>query len=337
MKIRASLPLIVIIAFIMTPVSAKIWRVDNNAGAPADFTTIQAAHDGAADGDTLYLYGSPIDYGGLTVSKKLAIFGPGYFLNENPETQSNPATAHVTGITFNPGASYSLATGFTSGKIWINTDFITLKRMRIYSGESNGSIYLYTWADAITIQQCYITNSYPYDSGEAIQLEGYNTSVIIANNFIQVAHATAEAILAPTSSHMELSHNVLNSNLSLYNSTIENNIVRGTGTVSSATNVVRNNIGEGTQFDTTNANQPNIDMATVFFGTGSTDGQWQLADGSPAIGAGTEGVDCGMYGGSAPYVLSGVPAIPHIYYLTVPSAAEPGALLQVRVKAKTGD
>ena len=210
--------------------------------------------------------------------------------------------------------------------------------MRIYSGDSNGSIYLYTSADAITIQQCYITNSYPYDSGEGIYLEANNTSIIVSNNYIEVGHTSAEAIyFHTTTSSMEFRHNVVKGNLVLYNSTIENNIVRGTGTAVSSTNVIRNNVCEGTQFDTTNTNQPGVDMATVFVGSGSTDGRWQLLAGSPASGAGTEGTDCGMFGGGAPYVLSGVPTIPHIYYLTVPSAAEPGTLLEVRLKAKTGD
>lgn len=33
--------------------SAKIWRVNNNIGVQADFTTLQAAIDGAASGDTI--------------------------------------------------------------------------------------------------------------------------------------------------------------------------------------------------------------------------------------------------------------------------------------------
>ena len=50
---------------------AKIWRVNNNIGITANFTTLQAAHDGAAAGDTVYLESSPTSYGGLNCTKKL--------------------------------------------------------------------------------------------------------------------------------------------------------------------------------------------------------------------------------------------------------------------------
>ena len=51
-------------------------------------------------------------------------------------------------------------------------------------------------------------------------------------------------------------------------------------------------------------------MTTVFKYTGSTDGRYKLKAGSPAIGYGVGGVDCGIYGGPEPYVLSGMPTVP---------------------------
>jgi hypothetical protein len=50
--------------------SAKIWRV-NSAGLPADFTTIQAAHDAAnvLAGDTLHIEPSTVSYGALVSTK----------------------------------------------------------------------------------------------------------------------------------------------------------------------------------------------------------------------------------------------------------------------------
>ena len=38
-------------------------------------------------------------------------------------------------------------------------------------------------------------------------------------------------------------------------------------------------------------------ITTVFISSESTDGQYQLKNGSPAKGAGLDGVDCGMFGG----------------------------------------
>ena len=100
---------------------------------------------------------------------------------------------------------------------------------------------------------------------------------------------------------------------------------------------IRNNISSGTVFGTSNGNQSNVDMSTVFVGPegNSTDGQWQLKPGSPAIGAGTDGNDIGMFGGPSPYVLSGIPGIPHIYFFSSPANGSGSSGLQVHIKAKS--
>jgi hypothetical protein len=65
--------------------------------------------------------------------------------------------------------------------------------------------------------------------------------------------------------------------------------------------------GNGNQFG---LNMNNVMQLTV--SPNSIDGRYRLATGSPAIGAGVGGVDCGAFGGSTPYRLSGIPAVPVI-------------------------
>jgi hypothetical protein len=77
-------------------------------------------------------------------------------------------------------------------------------------------------------------------------------------------------------------------------------------------------------------------MSTVFIGTGSTDGKWQLKDNSPAKGAGTEGTDIGPFGGPKPYILSGIPNIPRIYFFDSPTSVTGTTGLPVHLKAKSG-
>ncbi len=102
-----------------------------------------------------------------------------------------------------------------------------------------------------------------------------------------------------------------------------------------STSTYNNNISNSDQFGTENSNHENIDMETVFVGSGSTDGQWQLTDDSPAIGAGINGEDCGMFGGNTPYKLSGIPSeIPVIYELNVPPS---GFNMSIELKAKSVD
>ena len=85
-------------------------------------------------------------------------------------------------------------------------------------------------------------------------------------------------------------------------------------------NVYFNNIGDGTQFGTANNNKQNITMASVWTQTGAynVDSFYVLANASPAIGAGYNGVDCGAYGGANPYKIAMIPSVPAIYKLTVP-------------------
>ena len=87
--------LVAVLAGTCTSAYAKIWRVNNNNGVAANFTTLQAAHDGAASGDTLHIEASPNSYGTLNVSKKLTIIGVGYFLDLNPNLQAVAQSSKV--------------------------------------------------------------------------------------------------------------------------------------------------------------------------------------------------------------------------------------------------
>ena len=73
-------------------------------------------------------------------------------------------------------------------------------------------------------------------------------------------------------------------------------------------------------------------MSSVFLYTGSTDGQYQLKAGSPAIGAGNGGVNCGAYGGPNPYVLSGLPPVPATWFFNI---GDPSGPYNVQVKVKS--
>ena len=101
-----------------------------------------------------------------------------------------------------------------------------------------------------------------------------------------------------------------------------------------------NNIGASTQFGTANGNKSSVDLSTVFVCQGggcstySSDGMYQLKSGSVAAGAGYGGTDCGMFGGNYPYVLSGVPSVPSIYFLNVKPQ---GDSMNVSVKIKSHD
>lgn len=51
------------------------YTVNNNPGVSTDFTNLQAAIDGAANGDILYVQQSATSYGDITINKELTIVG----------------------------------------------------------------------------------------------------------------------------------------------------------------------------------------------------------------------------------------------------------------------
>jgi hypothetical protein len=57
---------------------ARVITVNNNAGSPSTFSSLQAAIATAATGDTIYVQGSATDYGNISITKRLVLLGAGY-------------------------------------------------------------------------------------------------------------------------------------------------------------------------------------------------------------------------------------------------------------------
>ena len=317
---------------------ARILIVNNTPGAPTGynyFTTIQAAHDNAGSGDTIYVIGSSSAYAGFNVSKKLVIIGPGYFLTENPETQANPNPAMINGdINFNSGSAGSTLIGMSIindyHTININTSNITIKRNRVATNEN--CIYINSNVGNIIVGQNYMTTA--WTNNQVIRISDNSQNILISNNYIENTPTNGKAMEINSTSSVVIKNNVIKGNIISYNSNIQNNIMRE-GTFTGSNNIVLNNIGHSTQFGSSNGNQTNVNIPNLFVGTGSTDGQWQLKQGSLAIGAGVDGVDCGMFGGVTPYVLSGLPSIPAIYFFDAPSAGSNSKGLPIHIKVKS--
>lgn len=311
--------------------SAKIWRV-NNMGLPADFTTIQEAHDAASvvAGDTLHLEPSTVSYGNLTAVKKLIILGPGYFLNENSGQQANPATATVGSITLNSGCSETTISGLTiTGEINISTGKITISRNNI-SGRTIKLSRDYSYSDII------ISGNYGIGSIEYSFISSTTiiTNVFLLNNVVTTFNFTTQY------SGTIANNVILSSACHVNNFIIKNNIcmdVQSQAVFVGTNNTISNNISAASGgLPIGNDNQNSVSMSDVFVGLAgnSTDGQYQLKAGSPAIGTGLNGEDCGIFGGNTPYHLSGLPATPSIYLLSAPAASN-GPTLPVTISVKT--
>jgi hypothetical protein len=339
---------------VSTVASAKIWRVNNNTGVAADFTTLSDAHAGAAEGDTLHLEGSPTTYGSATITKKLVILVAGYFVDEHPNSHALVQTSKVENITLQAGAAGTVIMGldFRNNTITVQSHDIVIRRNKFTSPGNNfydwttGSVALHTLHNNgnIPVNNIIISQNF----GVRIDVNYASTGLLITNNFIAYQAASGEA----TTSHSLIMHanaiGIIQNNIfrrgrvTVYNSSITNNIMVS-GSFDGTGNLVANNIAAATQFGTTNGNQANVDMSTVFMGAGSgtaSDAQWKLKAGSPAIGAGyghttQNPVDAGMFSGYTPYVLAGMPPIPAIYYFENKPVGSDTDPISVTIKVKS--
>ena len=331
---KKSLLLIVFFCGLLTvPLMAATYRVNNrladNAAAKI-YSDIQGAHDAASNGDTIMLEGSPEIYSAsFNFSKKLIVKGPGFFLGENPGISANKLPATISTISFAEGSKGSVLIGITVDAyiyFYNGSGDITIRRCYLSGlnwGFSN---------ENITVSECFFRSSSSNIGSGSYKL----TNLVIWNCIFN----GSISITGPGSTG-EFVNNVFNyNNIAIPNGFVmKNNILFTT----EKTNVhlpdlnsfISYNISISDHFGTANNNKANVAAGSLFLGTGSSDGKWQLKAGSPAIGAGEGGIDCGAFGGLGPYILSGVPTGPVIYQLNVSSHSTTGNKLPVTIKVKS--
>lgn len=308
--VSSTLCLLIFYCIFSVPAFADKFRV-NNTGLVVDFTSAQQAVESSMvhHGDTLFFESSTFSYGNITLTKRLTLVGPGYFIGQNTETQANIAPAILENVNFNEGSQGSLMTGMTVNSwITVSDTGIILTRNNLSSLNISNTGY-----------ESYIGQNFIYQMGV------YSAhSVIITNNvFTRNSPCWGGYCLYIDSySNATVTNNIFCGCQIINNGIYRNNIATGTPSGSndgfSSTNcTITNNIGASTQYGSSNGNQQNIDMATVFVNTGSEDGKYQLLPDSPAAGAGFEGVDCGIFGNSSPYVLSGMPNLPSVWSIYI--------------------
>lgn len=335
-----------IFIFGINSIQARIWRVNNNSGVATDFTTFDAciANASVLNGDTVHLEASAIAYPtSSSINKRLVFIGTGYFISgsgANIGLQANPNSAFFTGaLRFDSLASGSLFLGIDiRTDLWLDprADNIRFERCR-FGAISWNTVASSTLnrAQNIVFNKCYFngastTSQFYYDNLEI-------TNCIITSGLTFNATNIGSALIR---------NNVFLGGVTLINTYFANNILLniGAGSFNVTFSTIRNNIAQfAGVLPTGNGNQEGISQATLFVGSSgnSTDGQWVLRAGSPAIGAGETVAsitpDCGAFGTADPYRLSGIPPIPTIYSLTVPGSVPVGQPLNITVSTRSNN
>lgn len=322
-------PIIVLLTTLLLNMSATatIITVDNHYPSMGDYNNLQAAQNAANNFDTLLLTPSLVGYPSTNILKPLTIIGNGY--------GDGTSTTLPHCIIYNPfgidpnAAGGKICSVEINGRIDIYATNFTIERcktgqIQLFGGSSNVllhqnliiagfSIQYYNQSDATLLNNCILSDNYfCLVNGSQIT----NASITALNNiFINKQNGAFKAI--------ELSNT---------NSYFANNIIspQQSGIISSFNNI----ISDGS-LPSTNGNQLNVDLNTVFMDYAN--GNYHLKPGSPAIGAGLNGVDIGIYGGSTPFIDGGLPPLPSIYYLDVPINGSTQNGVNVTIKAKSNN
>jgi hypothetical protein len=328
MKNKILISIIFIVLITSNAQAQTVRRVSNALGAGAPYTTIQDAINAAVDGDIILVEGSPTTYtGAISLTKRVTIQGPGYFLDQNTGLQANSNTAVLGTISFDAGSAGSVVRGIRTSGITINASNITFSNNYIIGGLTI----------AAAVNNIVISGNYFLFLSASFRVNANVTSLLISNNYMGIGFIfdPSVTVLAVVTNNVIVPQNNL-----IQNSTITNNIFLTAATpITDAFNsTIQNNVFVSTA--QTGADASNIFGATtaaLFVGlTGNTtDTQWKLKAGSPAIGAGAGGTDCGMYGGNTPYKISGVfTGQPTISNFTTPGTVPANGTLNVKVSAK---
>lgn len=303
--------------FVCTAINAREWHINNANGMPAHFADINAAmaSEEVVAGDTLYI-GAGAVLGAQTISKAVTVIGTGWGYGDSPVTPANVnGNLKIT-------AEYAKVIGLhVIGEIQIRASYITIERCRIDAGIQHSEVR----ADYVKILQSYSTKIYAYYNNNA----GWE----IKNNILNYGYWGG--------------HNSL---FGLYYAVIENNVIRSTSTYQSgilnncSSCIIKNNIML-CNYDkdyyirqcSNNYMQHNVlsassgysgnimigttDLSTLFKCTGSASSgeYYSLKEDSPAIGAGENGIDCGVMAGAYRFVPFGRPRnIPVLKWASVP-------------------
>jgi hypothetical protein len=326
---------------------AKSWRVNNNPEIKADFLSLADAHISAHDGDTIYLEPSLKCYEGFSWNKRLVLIGTGYFLSDNLIDDNITQGAVVCGdITFAQGSEGSVMMGIS---MWNNTVNIKASYLQIKRNLIKNLAFprqAGTRLNNLFITQNYLNSVYGGTySGTDFFVDDliFSNNIVVKEMYFYYNRFNDDCPCYSQALNGQITNNVFLGYFSLESCQIQNNIFYK---IDLGINFLKhsyyNNLEDNIfakvlpWSDTRNYKIPlgnidNVNMTNLFVGGASPDAKWQIKSTSTL----PLKDKCGVFEGLEPYVLSGIPPIPSIYYLSVPYAGNKKGGLNVTIKAKS--
>lgn len=329
--LRAALAAALLLTIGSSRADAASWRINNDASKHAHFTDINAAMSSSdvVNGDTLYLDPGCLLTAAQNVTKQVNIIGTGWLLPTSAHQQATVKAALNL-----KAAGIKVEGTEVTGTTTLSANNITLERCKLGYVTYSGT------AQFATIRQCYIPNNRINGAGTAKNNTANwtieNCIIIYTDNYDPIAN-----LYQPVIRNNYIRPNYKNNSASVSYVTgaiMVNNICINTKFITDATPyeaydcIVTNNVfhaeGLRTKYPDNIFITSNTEEA-VFALEGQNDQRYTLKEGSPAIGAATDGGDCGPTGGLYPYVPSGFPfGMPHFNSSNIGARPESG---QVKV------
>jgi hypothetical protein len=352
---------------------ATVRTVSSNPSTLGQFSTIQAAIDASAHGDTVYVYGSPNTYAGFTIlDKKITVIGPGWAPDKNL-----PHTATVDGASLRNSPAGGTPDGSEfQGLVFSNYVYMTrnavsgdlpVNNIRVARCQLN---YPLQWDLGVTghlIEGCIVystvnfSTSYTYQNilfqnnmfffntcCISTQINGLNNSVNVRfdhNLFYSTNNSGGNNIymFATNCRFITLTNNVFNQanagnvSFSTFNNNITNNVTLNSSnaTANGTPWAINSNVDGGG--NVSNQSPVLTDQTAVNSGNNSGLLNFTIASG-PANNTGSDGKDMGLLfdaTGSLNWTNSRNSRLPRIYSMNITTpTVTPGGSLSVTVDAR---
>jgi hypothetical protein len=373
MKTKTSLLLGSMILVLCTSSYATVRTVSSNPSTIGQYSNIQAAVDDSADGDSVYVYGSPNTYPQFTVAdKKITIIGPGWAPDKDL-----PLQAIVNGMIFrNTAASGSPDGSEIQGLVFVNTLTISqaggtnsaTNNIRIIRCQFNSNINFDLGTSGILFEGCILYNQTGFNSTHTYQnilyqnnifyhkvccignmMTGLTNSVNVRfdhNLFYSSNNGAGGNVLffGGNTRFLTFSNNIFNQvnvgndvSLSTYNNNITNNALLNTANATSNATpwAVNSNVNAGGNVSNTSPQM--VDQTQINAGNSSPILNFTIAAGA-ANNSGSDGKDMGLVFdtvGSLNWTISRNSRVPRIYSMNITTPTVPqGGSLSVTVEAR---
>ena len=343
----------------MLPAQSVHW-ISNNPSDEAlvQFTEVQDAVDVAQAGDTLLAYPSGITYENINVDKPLYISSIGYFADTTNqpsleiETFNFNATLGTVTISV-AGSGSKMESIYITGLEVDGVTDLALNKCHITAGKILNSsnvqvIGNYIGSGGYALELCAAPNFYrKYNLG----FQNCSSIIISSNLFGTSSYGQCHQnkwnlLVDDDCGNILLKNNVMRYKSKIKNSMVVNNVFLDWTSSISNIPVNTNNTYDKNVFTNgsplgvpSSNNFLGADPSTIFVGyptkgSYSFDSRYQLLPTSPAKGYGTNGEDCGIFGGEFPYKLSGINNRPLIYSMEVPTTVS-GNNVNINIKVRS--